>query len=138
MSKSRGTFVNASTYLNHLDPAWLRYYLASKLSSRLDDLDLNLQEFVDKVNADLVGKVVNIASRCAKFISGSNLSETYPDDGGLFSQAADKSEELAQYYENCDYAPAMREIMQLAEAANKYVEENQPWVLKKTRKKRVS
>ncbi|MEZ5950973.1 MAG: methionine--tRNA ligase [Planctomycetaceae bacterium] len=131
MSKSRGTFVMARTYLNHLDPAWLRYYFASKLTSRLDDLDLNVQEFTDKVNADLVGKVVNIASRCAKFIAGNMLCDQYPEDGSLFERAADKGAEIAELYENCDYAPAMREIMQLAEAANKYVEDNQPWVLRK-------
>lgn len=131
MSKSRGTFVMARTYLNHLDPAWLRYYFATKLNSRLDDLDLNLQEFTDKVNADLVGKVVNIASRCAKFISGQTLCESYPEDGGLYARAAEAGEQIALLYEQCDYAPAMREIMQLAEAANKFIEENQPWVLRK-------
>ncbi len=131
MSKSRGTFVMARTYLNHLDPAWLRYYFSTKLNSRLDDLDLNLQEFTDRVNADLVGKVVNIASRCAKFISGQTLCETYPEDGGLYARAAQAGEQIALHYENCDYAPAMREIMQLAEAANRFIEENQPWVLRK-------
>ncbi|MFN3161701.1 MAG: methionine--tRNA ligase [Rubinisphaera brasiliensis] len=131
MSKRRGTFILARTYLNNLDPAWLRYYFATKLNSRLDDLDLNVQEFVDKVNADLVGKVVNIASRCAKFIGGQTLCETYPDDGGLFAKAAAAGEQIAAHYENCDYSPAMREIMQLAEAANKYVEDNQPWKLRK-------
>ena len=131
MSKSRGTFVNARTYLNHLDPAYFRYYIASKLSNGLDDLDLNLQEFIDKANADLVGKLVNIASRCAKFISGNKMSSKYPDDGGMFNAGADAGERIAACYENCDYSQAMREIMQLAEVANKYIEDQQPWTLKK-------
>lgn len=131
MSKSRGTFVNARTYLNHLDPAYFRYFIASKLSNGLDDLDLNLQEFIDKANADLVGKLVNIASRCAKFINGNEMSSPYPDDGGLFNAGAEAGERIAVCYENCDYSQAMREIMQLAEVANKYIEDQQPWTLKK-------
>jgi len=135
MAKSKGTFVNASTYLAHLDPAYLRYYYASKLGSRLDDLDLNLEEFVAKVNSDLVGKVVNLASRSAKFVQGGNLSETYPEDGGLFLFAAEKGAEIADAYERCDYNLAMREIMQLADAANKYVEDKAPWNLRKDAEK---
>ncbi len=135
MSKSRGTFIMARTYLNHLDPACLRYYFASKLNSKLDDIDLNLQEFSDKVNADLVGKVVNIASRCAKFISGNTLSDVYPEDDGRFQQAAEAGERIAGFYERCEYSQAMREILQLAEVANKFVEDAQPWLLRKEEEK---
>jgi methionyl-tRNA synthetase len=131
MSKSQGTFVMASTYLNHLNPAWLRYYYAAKLGSRLDDLDLNLEELVAKVNSDLVGKLVNIASRSAKFVGGQSLAESYPEDGGLFEAAAAKADDIAAAYERCDYASAMREIMALADAANKFVEDAQPWTLRK-------
>jgi methionyl-tRNA synthetase len=131
MSKSRGTFVTASTYLKHLDPSCLRYYYASKLGPRLDDLDLNLDEFVAKVNSDLVGKVVNLASRTAKFVERTGLSATYPDDLGLFHQAGELSGLIADYYEAGDNNAAMREIMALADRANKYVEEKAPWTLKK-------
>ncbi|APZ93130.1 methionine--tRNA ligase [Fuerstiella marisgermanici] len=131
MSKSRGTFVMASTYAKHLPPGVLRYYYASKLGSGLDDIDLNLEEFVSKVNSDLVGKVVNLASRSAKFVAESNLSETYPDDGGLFAEAAAKGEHIASLYEDCNYNAATREIMLLADKANKYVEDKEPWVLRK-------
>src|SRR5437660_12380282 len=82
MAKSKGTFVMGATYLKHLDPAWLRYYYATKLSPRIDDLDLGPDEFVAKVNTDLVGKLVNLASRAARFVEGTGLSAKYPDDGG--------------------------------------------------------
>ena len=131
MSKSKGTFVMASTYAKHLPPGPLRYYYASKLGPGLDDIDLNLEEFVAKVNSDLVGKVVNLASRSAKFVAGSALSDSYPNDGGLFEQAAAKGDELAGYYENCQYNAAMREIMLLADNANRFIEEQEPWVLRK-------
>ena len=131
MSKSRGTFVQASTYLKHLEPSWLRYYYASKLGSRLDDLDLNLEEFVNKVNSDLVGKVVNLASRTARFIEGVGLSSVYPDDGGLFAEAAAQADAIADAYEVCDYNLAMRLIMGLADRANQYVEQTAPWTLRK-------
>jgi methionyl-tRNA synthetase len=131
MSKSKGTFVMGSTYLKHLDPAYLRYYYASKLGPRLDDLDLNIDEFVNKVNADLVGKVVNLASRSARFVEGEKLSARYPEDGGLFAYATAKGPEIADLYEACDYNSAMREIMALADRANKYVEEKEPWTLRK-------
>jgi methionyl-tRNA synthetase len=131
MSKSQGTFVMASTYLNHLDPAYLRYYYAAKLGPRLDDLDLNPDEFVAKVNADLVGKVVNLAARTAKFVEATGLSPTYPEDGGLFRQAAEAGQAISEAYENCDYARAMRLIMELADRANPYVESAAPWNLKK-------
>ena len=131
MAKTKGTFVMASTYLEHLNPAYLRYYYASKLGPRLDDLDLNLDEFVSKTNSDLVGKVVNLASRSAKFIQGQSLSDPYPDDGGLFQFAADKGDEIAAAYERCDYNSAMRDVLALADRANKYVEDNEPWKLRK-------
>ena len=130
MSKSDGTFVKAETYLKHLDPAYLRYYYASKMGPRVDDLDLNLEEFATKVRSDLVGKVVNLASRSAKFAHKLGLSETYPDDGGLFKQAAVASDEIADAYENCDFNKAMRLILELADRANPYIEDREPWTLK--------
>ncbi len=117
MAKTKGTFINAATYLKHLDPACLRYYYASKLGPRLDDLDLNLEEFAQKVNSDLVGKVVNLASRSAKFVANTGLSENYPDDGGLFAHAGSRSDVIAAAYEACDYNGAMREILALADRA---------------------
>lgn len=131
MSKSKGTFVMARTYLNHLDPAYLRYYYASKLGSRPEDLDLNLDEFEKKVNSDIVGKVVNLASRTARFMQGQTLSEVYPDDGGLFAEAARRKDEIGEAYENCDLARAMRAVMALADRANEYVDRLAPWTLKK-------
>ncbi|MBW3543486.1 MAG: methionine--tRNA ligase [Planctomycetes bacterium] len=137
MSKSKGTFVLASTYSKHLDPAYLRYYYASKLGPRLDDLDLNLEEFVTKVNSDLVGKVVNLASRSAKFLEGQRLAERYPDDGGLFEAGAAAGTRLAELYEACDYNSAMREVMALADRANRYVDEQKPWDLRKDSERRA-
>lgn len=131
MAKRDGTAVKAETYLKHLNPAYLRYYYASKLSHRVDDLDLNREEFVTKVNSDLVGKVVNLASRSAKFVQDSGLSPQYPDDGGLFEHGAKAGEAIAEAYEKCDYARAMRLIMELADRANPFVENAQPWVLRK-------
>ena len=131
MSKSKGTFVQASTYLEHLDPAHLRYFYASKLSAKVDDLDLNLEEFTAKVNSDLVGKVVNLASRTARFVKESGLSAQYPDDGGLFREAAARGEEIAEAYEACDFARAMRQVMALADRANEYIDREEPWKLKK-------
>ncbi|HVW37920.1 MAG TPA: methionine--tRNA ligase subunit beta, partial [Pirellulales bacterium] len=131
MSKSKGTFVRASTYLEHLDPAYLRYYYATKLTPKLDDLDLNPEEFVAKVNGDLVGKLVNLASRTARFVRETGLATKYPDDGGLFAHAAAEGASIAAAYEACDYNKAMRQIMALADRANKYVEDRAPWVLRK-------
>ncbi|MBN1909362.1 MAG: methionine--tRNA ligase [Pirellulales bacterium] len=131
MSKTKGTFVRASTYLEHLNPAYLRYYYASKLTARVDDLDLNLDEFVTKINSDLVGKVVNLASRAAKFVEKSGLAKVYPDDGGLFQQAAEDGQAIAECYEKCDFNQAMRRIMAAADRANQYVDQVQPWVLRK-------
>ncbi|HYP90042.1 MAG TPA: methionine--tRNA ligase, partial [Polyangiaceae bacterium] len=129
MSKSRGTFVLASTYLKHLDPAYLRYYYMAKVGSRPEDLDLNVDELVAKVNSDLIGKVVNLASRTARFVT--ELSAVYPDDGGLFEAAALAGDEIAEAYEVCDFARAMRSIMALADRANEFVDQKEPWKLKK-------
>ncbi len=131
MSKRDGTFIKAATYLKHLDPAFLRYYYSTKLSSKVEDLDLNLEEFVAKVNSDLVGKVVNLASRTARFVSDTGLSSGYPDDGGLFAAAAAEADAIAADYEAGDFSKATRRIIDLADKANPYVEQNAPWELKK-------
>ncbi|MEO0442493.1 MAG: methionine--tRNA ligase [Pseudomonadota bacterium] len=132
MSKSRGTFINARTYLDHLKPDYLRYYFAAKLTNTVDDLDLNLDDFIQRVNSDLVGKVVNIASRTARFIQkqGGSLSATV-DDPALWQTFVDASEAIAALYENREFAKAMREIMDLADAANEYIAAKQPWALAK-------
>ena len=121
----------AETYLKYLHPSYLRYYYAAKLGPRLEDLDLNLKDFANKIYADLVGKVVNLASRTAKFAHQTGLSAKYPDDGGLFAQAAAAGEEIAAAYELCDFNRAMRMILELANRANPYVETQAPWVLNK-------
>jgi len=133
MSKSRGTFIKARTYLDNLDPEYLRYYFASKLTSGITDLDLNLEDFTQKVNADLVGKVVNIASRCAGFITkrfegklSTNLSE--PE---LFADFVNAGDSIAQSYEQREFARAIRDIMALADKANQYIDAKAPWVLVK-------
>lgn len=131
MSKTKGTFVRAATYLKHLDPGYLRYFYASKLSSGVVDLDLHRDEFVNKVNADLIGKVVNLASRTAKFVSETGMTAKYPDDGGLFARGAQQGAPIAAAYESVDFARAMRLIIELADAANPYVESRAPWTLKK-------
>lgn len=131
MSKSKGTFVRGRTYLDHLDPSFLRYYFASKLTAKLDDIDMNLDEFVSKINSDLVGKVVNLASRSAKFVLETGLSDTYPDDGGLFAKAAAEGDAIAAAYDACDYNTAMRLIMALADRANKFIDDLAPWTLRK-------
>ena len=131
MSKSKGTFIRASTYLEHLDPAYLRYYYASKLSSAVDDIDLNLEDFVNKVNSDLVGKVVNIASRTAKFLARSGMAAEYPDDGGLFQTVAGDGAEIAKAYGSGDYSRAMRLIMAAADRANAFIDTHKPWELAK-------
>lgn len=131
MSKSKGTLVNARTFLKHLDPQPMRYYYASKLSSKVDDFDLSLDDYVTKVNTDLVGKVVNLASRTAKFVQKTGLSAEYPEDGGLFAAGAAAADEIAKAYEQCEYSQAMRLILALADKANPFVEENKPWELRK-------
>ena len=132
MSKSRGTFINARTYLNHLNPEYLRYYFAAKLTSNVDDIDLNLEDFIQRVNSDLVGKVVNIASRTAKFITNAGgLLANEIADPALWQQFVDAGDTIANYYENRDYSKAMREIMALADAANEYIATQEPWKLAK-------
>ena len=131
MSKSRGTFLRARTWLDHLDPGMLRYYYAAKLSGGIDDIDLNLDEFATKVNADLVGKVVNLASRTARWLADTGLSARYPDDEGLFARAAADGAEIAEAYEACDTARAMRVIMLAADRANAFVDRTEPWKLAK-------
>jgi methionyl-tRNA synthetase len=136
MSKSRGTFVRAATYLKHLDPSYLRYYYASKLSTGIEDLDMNLDEFVAKVNSDLVGKVVNLASRTAKLVHETGLAAQYPDDGGLFAQAAQDGQQIAEAYEAGDYNRAMRIIMAASDRANQFIDRVAPWTLRKDPAKR--
>ncbi|HEY5719531.1 MAG TPA: methionine--tRNA ligase [Gammaproteobacteria bacterium] len=133
MSKSRGTFIMARTYLDHLDPAYLRYYFATKLGNGIDDLDLNLDDFVQRVNADLVGKVVNIASRCAGFVSkrfAGRLADAL-DEPQLFADFVAAGDSIAAAYEGREYGKAMREIMALADRANQYIDEKKPWVVAK-------
>lgn len=131
MSKSKGTFIAAETYLKHVDPTYLRYFYASKLTQRVEDLDLGIEEFSKKINTDLVGKVVNLASRVGKFAHQTGLTTHYPDDGGLFEQGAKAGDEIAKAYEEKDYAKAIRRIMELADAANPFVEHSKPWEMKK-------
>ncbi len=131
MSKSKGTFIRAATYLKYLDPSYLRYYYASKLSPRVDDLDLNLDEFASKVDADLVNNVVNLASRAARLAQKTGLSETYPDDGGLFEKAAADGDQIAADYDACDYNRAMRTIQAAGDRANKFFDGAAPWELRK-------
>ena len=133
MSKSRGTFVKARTYLDHLNPEYLRYYYASKLGRGVDDLDLNLEDFVQKVNSDLVGKVVNIASRCAGFIHKGNAGVLVATDiePQLRATFRDALPSIAEAYEKRDFARAMREIMALADVANAWIADKAPWALNK-------
>ncbi len=132
MSKSRGTFINARTYLDHLDPEYLRYYYASKLTGGVDDLDLNLDDFVARVNADLVGKVVNIASRTAKFVQQQGgVLATEIADPALWEKFVTANEPIAQLYEAREFGRAMREVMALADAANEYIATQAPWALAK-------
>ncbi|MES2625025.1 MAG: methionine--tRNA ligase, partial [Pseudomonadota bacterium] len=133
MSKSRGTFIMASTYKEHLNPEYLRYYFASKLGSNPDDLDLNLDDFALRVNADLVGKVVNIASRCAGFINRNfdNKLSTNVADTELVGNFQQQAAEIAEHYNSREFGKAMRQIMKLADDANAWIAEKQPWVLAK-------
>lgn len=133
MSKSRGTFIKAQTYLAHLDAEYMRYYFAAKLSAGVDDIDLNLNDFVQRVNSDLVGKVINIASRSAKFISKLNDGVMSPelDDPLLWETAIKKGDEIANFFEAREYSKALREIMALADATNAYFDSKEPWKLAK-------
>ncbi len=133
MSKSKGTFIKASTYLNHLDPECLRYYYAAKLNSRIDDLDLNLEDFVQRVNADVVNKLVNLASRNAGFIAkrfDGKLAATCAEPE-LYAEFANARTAIAEAYEGREFSRAIREIMALADKANRYVDDKAPWVIAK-------
>jgi methionyl-tRNA synthetase len=133
MSKSRGTFINARTFADHLDPNCLRYYYAAKLGPGMEDIDLNLDDFVARVNSDLVGKLVNIASRCAGFISktfAGKLSAEL-DDEALFAEFVQESAAIADAYEAREFSKAMRNVMALADKANRYIEQKKPWLMVK-------
>ncbi|MDT4332114.1 methionine--tRNA ligase [Methylomonas sp. MS20] len=133
MSKSRGTFIKARTYLDHLNPEYLRYYFAAKLSAGVDDIDLNFDDFTLRVNADLVGKVVNIASRCAGFIAKrfENRLSAACAEPELFGQFVAAHQAIADLYESREFGKAMREIMALADKANQYIDEKKPWLIAK-------
>lgn len=139
MSKSRGTFVKARTYLDHLNPEYLRYYYASKLGRGVDDLDLNLEDFVQKVNSDLVGKVVNIASRCTGFIHKGNAGVlvTANPEPALWDAFQAAAPSIADAYEARDFSRAMREIMALADRANAWIADKAPWALNKVEGKQA-
>jgi methionyl-tRNA synthetase len=131
MSKSRGTFIKGRTYLNHLEPEYLRYYFAAKLSSRMEDLDLNLEDFRLRINSDLVGKVVNIASRCAGFINkrfDNKLSGNCAEPE-LLKEFIDTGNKIAELFEQREFSHAVRNIMALADRANQYIDEKKPWKL---------
>jgi len=133
MSKSKGTFVKASTYLAYLNPEYLRYYYATKLTHKIDDLDLNLEDFVQRVNSDLVGKVVNIASRCASFITKrfDGMLSTNVDNQALADEVMAAGDSIAAHYEARDFGRGMREIMALADKVNEYIAIKEPWQLVK-------
>ncbi|HDL5206849.1 TPA: methionine--tRNA ligase [Mannheimia haemolytica] len=133
MSKSRGTFIQANTYLKHLDPECLRYYYAAKLNDRIEDLDFNLDDFVQRVNSDIVNKLVNLASRNASFIAKrfeGKLAEKL-DDEALFNEFTAQAETIANFYENREFNKAIRAIMELTDKANKYIDDKAPWVIAK-------
>jgi methionyl-tRNA synthetase len=133
MSKSRGTFIKARTYLEHLNPEYLRYYFAAKLGSGVEDIDLNLDDFIARVNSDLVGKVVNIASRCAGFINkrfDNRLADAL-NEPLLLEEFSAAGESIAAHYENREFSRAVREIMSLADRANQYIDDKKPWVIAK-------
>ena len=133
MSKSRGTFITAKSYLEQgLNPEWMRYYIAAKLNSKIEDIDLNLQDFIARVNSDLVGKYVNIAARASGFIH-KRFSGSLKDVSGseLVKHLSSESEHIASLYEEREYAKALREIMILADVVNEYVDQNKPWELAK-------
>ena len=133
MSKSRGTFINARTYLENLDPEYLRYYYASKLTAKIDDIDLNLQDFKKRVNSDLVGKVINIASRSASFVVKNYDKELSAKciEKSLYDEFVEAGTDIARHYEARNFSHAMRLIMKLADKANQYIDEKKPWQLAK-------
>ena len=131
MSKSRGTFIKARTYLDHLNPEYLRYYFAAKLGSGVNDIDLNLDDFQQRVNSDVVGKLVNIASRCSGFITkyyNCKLTENFNDEcTHAFELAVEKNNQINNYYESCKYSEAIRVIMSIADIANQIIDAHKPW-----------
>lgn len=133
MSKSRGTFINARDYLDHLNPEYLRYYFAAKLSGHIQDIDLNLEDFVHRVNSDLIGKVVNIASRCAGFITKRCAGRLAAEGSEpvLYEEFVLAGDAIAQHFEDRDFGKAIREIMALADRANQYIDAKKPWILAK-------
>ena len=133
MSKSRGTFIQASTYLKHIDPECLRYYYAAKLNERIEDLDLSLTDFIQRVNSDIVNKLVNLASRNAGFIAKrfEGKLATSLDDQALFAEFVEQSEQIAAHYEAREFNKAIRVIMDLCDKANKYIDDKAPWVIAK-------
>ena len=133
MSKSRGTFITARTYLDHLNPEYLRYYFAAKLSAGVDDIDLNFDDLSQRVNSDLVGKVVNIASRCSGFISKrfENTLSVNCSEPALFQEFINANVTIAEFYEAREFGKAMREIMALADKANQFIDEKKPWLIAK-------
>ena len=130
MSKSRGTFFNARTYLNHLDPEYLRYYFASRLTNKIEDIDLSFEDFQSRVNSELVGKIINIGSRCAKFINKDfdNKLATKFNNGDLIKECLSKTNDVINNYENRNYSTNIRLISSLADNVNKYLDEVKPWV----------
>jgi methionyl-tRNA synthetase len=131
MSKSRGTFIKARTYLNHLQPEYLRYYFAAKLSHHIEDIDINFEDFTQRINADLVGKFINIASRCASFLNKYNASQlsAYCAEPALYETFAKAGDAIAESFEKLNYSQAIRHIMALADSANQYIDEKKPWAL---------
>src|SRR5690606_36097276 len=133
MSKSRGTFIMAATYLKYLNPEYLRYYFAAKLSSHPDHLDLNLEDFSQRVNSDVIGKVVNIASRCAGFINKGfdGMLARADTEPALTAESQAAADEIARCHEQREFSRAMRLILALADTANAYIADKQPWTLAK-------
>ena len=134
MSKSKGTFIKASDYLQHLEPEYLRYYYASKLTNKIDDIDFNLEDFTQKINSDLVGKLVNIASRCAPFLE-KKFDNTLASDlekDLIYKELTTLENRIFELYEQREYAKAMREIMAKTDLVNAYINENKPWILAKS------
>lgn len=131
MSKSRGTYIKAQTYLEHLPPEYLRYYLATKFNDQIEDMDINFDDFIKRINADLIGKFVNIASRCASFINKNfdgKLAKSLPDSD-IYEIAVKEGDSIAEKYEARDFNSAMRQIMALADRANQYIDERKPWAM---------
>jgi methionyl-tRNA synthetase len=136
MSKSRGTFIKASDYLKHLDPEYLRYYFASKLNDGIEDIDLNFEDFTKKINSDLVGKLINLASRCSSFLeknSNFTLSEKLENDE-KFKDFINQANEVEKYYSNRKFSNAISKIMQMTDNANQYINQEKPWSLKDIKK----